>query len=49
MAFFVKQRGDRSFSKKWLAEIGRTLDVREWNESPRPVLLPINQEGKYAD
>jgi Protein of unknown function (DUF5131) len=46
-AFFFKQWGDGSFSKKWLKEIGRTIDGCEWNESPWSVALPINQEEGY--
>jgi protein gp37 len=40
-AFFFKQWGDQ-WTKQWLKVIGRTIDGREWNESPWPVALPIN-------
>jgi protein gp37 len=43
-AFFFKQWGDGNWTKAWLKEIGRTLDDREWNESPWPVPLPISNE-----
>ncbi len=42
-SFFFKQWGDGLFSPKYLRELGRTLDGREWNESPWPVPLPIKQ------
>jgi protein gp37 len=41
-AFFFKQWGDGLFTRKWLKELGRTIDGHEWNESPWPVVLPIN-------
>jgi protein gp37 len=41
--FFFKQWGDQ-WTKKWLKVLGRKLDGREWNESPWPVPLTINQE-----
>ena len=39
--FFFKQWGDC-----WLRKCGRMIDDREWNESPWPVALPINQTQK---
>jgi protein gp37 len=33
-AFFFKQWGGGLFSKAYVKDIGRTLDGREWNESP---------------
>ena len=42
-AFFLKQWGDGHWTKPWLKEIGRTLDGREWNESPWPVPRPIDR------
>jgi protein gp37 len=44
-AFFFKQWGEGNWTKAWLKEIGRTLDGREWNESPWPVPLPIDQRA----
>jgi protein gp37 len=44
-AFFFKQWGDGTFTKPWLKGIRRTIDGREWNESPWLVPLPINADG----
>jgi protein gp37 len=43
-AFFLKQWGDGLYHQKYLKEIGRTLDGREWNESPWPGPLPVNAD-----
>jgi protein gp37 len=44
-AFFPKQWGDGLFCRQELQLVGRKLDGLEWNESPWPVLLPLNQEA----
>lgn len=41
-AFFFKQWGDA-----WLKRWGRRIDGLEWNESPWPVPLPIDQPVKF--
>jgi protein gp37 len=48
-AFFFKQWGTGLFGHKYLRELGRSIDGREWNESPWPVPLRLCLKIGWVD